>query len=115
MPDLGGFVRNVGSALRNPAVALDYGGWVRQRVVRADGPIRRIGGGRFGNFNSFSEYHSVAKNMSDAELAFLHRYSFRDGAIVDVGANLGLFSLVVRGRFPDRRVIAFEPAPSTFL
>jgi len=73
-------------------------------VLRADGPIRRIGGVRLGSFNSFSEYHFVAKNMSDAELAFLRRHSFREGEIVDVGANLGLFSLVVRGRFPDRRL-----------
>lgn len=48
-------------------------------MLRADGPIRRIGGVRLGSFNSFSEYHSVAKNMSDAELAFLRRHSFREG------------------------------------
>jgi len=42
--------------------------------------------------------------MSDAELALLRRHSFREGEIVDVGANLGLFSLVIRGRFPDRRL-----------
>ena len=57
MPDLGGFVRNVESAPRNPAVTLDYGGWVLQWLVRTDGPIRRIGGVRLGSFNSFSEYY----------------------------------------------------------
>lgn len=31
--------------------------------------------------------------------------------VLDVGANVGLYSLFVQERFPDARVYAFEPAP----
>jgi FkbM family methyltransferase len=34
--------------------------------------------------------------------------------IVDAGAHAGLFSLYLHDRFPDARIIAAEPAPSTF-
>jgi FkbM family methyltransferase len=34
-----------------------------------------------------------------------------DSCVLDVGANVGLYSLFVQERFPDARVYAFEPAP----
>ncbi|KAM3446732.1 hypothetical protein MY3296_009401 [Beauveria thailandica] len=34
--------------------------------------------------------------------------------IVDVGANIGLFSVYMKKRFPACQVVAFEPAPDTF-
>ena len=34
--------------------------------------------------------------------------------IVDIGANVGVFSRYARSRFPDARIIAFEPCPSTY-
>ncbi|MDT0269447.1 MATE family efflux transporter [Streptomyces sp. DSM 44915] len=33
--------------------------------------------------------------------------------VVDVGANIGLFSLFVKQRFPDAEILAFEPIPET--
>ncbi|NIM01841.1 MAG: FkbM family methyltransferase [Acidobacteria bacterium] len=41
---------------------------------------------------------------------------FADGplTVIDVGANVGYFSLYVFTRFPDARVIAFEPIDSNF-
>ncbi|KAB8205210.1 hypothetical protein BDV34DRAFT_235315 [Aspergillus parasiticus] len=34
--------------------------------------------------------------------------------IVDVGANIGLFSLYMKGKYPLAKIIAFEPAPENF-
>ncbi|KAM3504334.1 hypothetical protein MY10362_003638 [Beauveria mimosiformis] len=34
--------------------------------------------------------------------------------IVDVGANIGLFSVYMKSKFPACKVVAFEPAPDTF-
>ncbi|KAM3547045.1 hypothetical protein ARSEF1564_000086 [Beauveria bassiana] len=34
--------------------------------------------------------------------------------IVDVGANIGLFSVYVKKKFPACKIVAFEPAPDTF-
>jgi FkbM family methyltransferase len=33
--------------------------------------------------------------------------------IFDIGANVGLYSVVLGQRFPDARIVAFEPIPST--
>jgi FkbM family methyltransferase len=43
-------------------------------------------------------------------------YSIRkgNGAILDIGANIGHFSLPVSKRFPGRKVIAFEPNPLVY-
>ncbi|OWV05650.1 hypothetical protein B5D80_17835 [Micromonospora wenchangensis] len=34
-----------------------------------------------------------------------------DGIVIDVGANIGLFTLFLKRKFPDARVRAFEPMP----
>lgn len=77
-------------------------------------PVRLVHGVRLGGFNSFSEYNSTIGNISTSEKAFLERLVLSSGAIVDVGANLGLFTLLLRKQFPNHRIIAFEPSPSTF-
>ncbi|KAJ3492772.1 hypothetical protein NLG97_g5157 [Lecanicillium saksenae] len=34
--------------------------------------------------------------------------------IVDVGANIGLFTVYMKKKYPDCKLLAFEPAPDTF-
>ncbi|KAF9881769.1 amino acid adenylation domain-containing protein [Colletotrichum karsti] len=34
--------------------------------------------------------------------------------IIDAGANIGLFSIYMKQKYPNARIIAFEPAPDTF-
>ncbi len=115
MASLQKYIRNARTVLRQPAIALEYANWALQTGLSAHGPVRTVCGVRLGNFNGFSEYHSVAKGISDGELKFLRRHPLGEGAIIDVGANLGLFSLVIDSFSPkSRRIIAFEPAPSTF-
>jgi FkbM family methyltransferase len=57
---------------------------------------------------------------SGMEARFMHEEIFRDGCydvvalpaqplVVDVGANIGMFSLFVKLRYPDASVLAFEP------
>jgi FkbM family methyltransferase len=64
---------------------------------------------------------------SDGEAEFIHREIFLDNCylrhgitlsdsavVVDVGANVGLFTLYVTARWPGARVLAVEPIPDTF-
>ena len=37
-----------------------------------------------------------------------------DACVIDIGANIGLFSLFVQRQAPNARIYAFEPAPHTF-
>jgi FkbH-like protein/FkbM family methyltransferase len=44
-----------------------------------------------------------------------HGITLRDGAtVVDIGANIGMFSLFVMSRVPGARIYAFEPAPAVY-
>lgn len=61
----------------------------------------------------FSEIHFI-HNEVFVERAYLkHGIRLSDSArIVDVGANVGLFSLFVMEEFPGARILAFEPIPA---
>jgi FkbM family methyltransferase len=53
----------------------------------------------------FNGFHELALTREIVRLAH------RGGLLVDVGANMGYFSLLWAGSNPRARVIAFEPAP----
>lgn len=106
-------IKNVSIAFKRPKLALKYLGWLTKCFLSNGAPVRNLHGIRFTNFNGFSEYHSLGAGVSQEELAFINSWPFGDGVMIDVGANLGLFSLLLSKRYPDRRVLAFEPSPST--
>jgi FkbM family methyltransferase len=110
---MNGFLQNCRTILKRPGIGLQYAIWVFQSVMHHK-PVRRLHGVKLSEFSDFSEYHSVAGGVSIEELAFIENYPFGDGAMLDVGANLGLFALLMNRRFPDRTIFAFEPNPSTF-
>jgi FkbH-like protein/FkbM family methyltransferase len=57
----------------------------------------------------------VYKEVFEDECYLRHGVILRDGAtVVDIGANIGLFSLFVMSRFQNSAIYAFEPAPVTY-
>jgi FkbM family methyltransferase len=62
--------------------------------------------------------------LSTIDARFLYDEIFREGCyddiglpgrslVIDVGANIGMFALFVKMRYPDAEVLAFEPAPQS--
>src|SRR6185436_17412523 len=52
------------------------------------------------------------KEIFEDECYLRHGIRLRDGdTVVDIGANIGLFSLFVMSRSKNPRIYAFEPAP----
>ncbi|MCJ1241508.1 hypothetical protein MMC14_009513 [Varicellaria rhodocarpa] len=62
---------------------------------------------------------------SKEEAQFIYKEIFQDHCydipnlsetpfIVDAGANIGLFSLYMKQKYPSSKILAFEPAPETF-
>lgn len=102
------------SALRHPEIKLEAASWLFQKYVLRRDPVRLLHNIPLSSFVDFSEFHSATSLVSKAEYDFLRKHDFGDGAVLDIGANLGMFSLVVAGRYNDRRILAFEPGPSTF-
>jgi FkbM family methyltransferase len=110
------FARNLITAARRPALAAEYVNWLMQLALRRGRPVRALHGRvKLGSFANFSEFHSVDNFLNDQEVRFLSNYPFGDGPLLDVGANVGLVSLLLAQRYPERTVHAFEPNPSTYV
>lgn len=108
-------VRNAASLARDPAMVGEYLGWIASSARTGGKPSRRLLDGiEVGGFANFSEYHSVPQFINAAERRFFEESPFGAGPIIDVGANIGLVSLLLARRFPDREIHAFEPNPTTF-
>jgi FkbM family methyltransferase len=107
--------RNAASLARDPSMVGEYLAWIASSARSGGNPSRRLLDGiEVGGFSNFSEYHSVPEFINAAERRFFEQSPFGDGPIVDVGANIGLVSLLLARRFPDRDIHAFEPNPTTF-
>jgi FkbM family methyltransferase len=108
-------IRNFKTLISNPSVARDYFLYWESRLANSGRAVRKFPGGiMITELCNFSEYLSIADFVSDEELEFLSTYPIGEGEIIDVGANLGVVSLILARRFPQRTIHSFEPAPSTF-
>ena len=84
-------------------------------LARHGEPVRTLAGGlKIGGLSGFGEFHASGAFLSAAEQRFLNEFPFGDGPILDVGANVGIFSLLMAGRYPGRDIHAFEPNPRTY-
>jgi FkbM family methyltransferase len=107
--------RNAASLASDPAMVGEYLAWIFSSAKSGGKPSRNLLDGiQVGGFSSFSEYHSVPVFINAAERRFFEQSRFGEGPILDVGANIGLVSLLLARRFPDRVIHAFEPNPTTF-
>ncbi len=107
------FAKRLMTALRRPAIGGEYLSWFAQRNVLGVDPTRLLHDLRIGSFANFSEYHSAPRCLNSDEFAFLTTCVPGDGQIVDIGANIGIVTLVLANRYRDRVVHAIEPNPFT--
>jgi FkbM family methyltransferase len=107
--------KNAITAIKNPRMLLEYGIWQIKRVYSAGNPEKRMPNGvRIANLTGFSEYVTFSTAMTNAELKFFRERDIGPGALLDVGAHVGLISLTLAQCHPDRTIHAFEPSLSTF-
>src|SRR5215216_3948850 len=108
-------IRNARTLLSNPTIAWEYLYYWGSKLTNSGQAVRTFPGGiRITELCNFSEFHSISGFISEEEREFLSKYPIGPGAVIDVGANLGLVSIVLARRFPERTVHSFEPGPSTF-
>ena len=108
------FYQNIARLFSNPGLALDFIGYIYSKVRHQGKAVRHLyKGASITGFSGFSEYHSCAEFVEAHEYAFLTEYPLPTGTVLDVGANLGIVSLVLAHRYPNRTIHAFEPNPST--
>jgi FkbH-like protein/FkbM family methyltransferase len=121
-----------GSALRKNrdgvnAILLELGGWAAtgRRVPQAlkpswaDGPRSRKrcvlpNGLEIAHLNQY-ETDYLYKEIFEDRCYLKHGIRLRDGdTVVDIGANIGMFSLFVLANCANARVFALEPAPVVY-
>lgn len=106
--------KNASTALRDPEILHR---WIRYQWAARTGqePALRIGAGIFRGFPHFNAYLGAWKYRPDgAEEQFLVRSLHGAKTVLDVGANFGVFTMLMCEYALDARVYAFEPDPRTF-
>ncbi len=67
-----------------------------------------------GSSDIFVFFHVFIAGGYQVLIDSLNRKSFAPAVIIDVGANVGYFSLIMKLIFPDAKILCVEPAPSNF-
>lgn len=108
------YSRRIATVIKNPNIGIKYISWLFQKHVAGQEPVRNIYGFTLGGFNGFSEYLTVSDAMSEDAETFIRSFRPSRGAILDIGANLGVFSLALSQRNKAHQFYAIEPGPTTF-
>jgi FkbM family methyltransferase len=108
-------IRNAMTLMRRPDIGAEYAKWLFQKYALRRAPVRTVRKDVvIGSYCNFGEYLSVRDFVGDDEYDFLQTHVFGDGAMIDVGANLGVVALILAARDPQREIYAIEPSPDTF-
>lgn len=108
-------LQNTKTFLSNPEVAWDYINYHVSKLRNSGQAVRLFPNDiTVTNLSGFSEFHSCSQCLSWEEREFLQKYLMGEGDLIDIGANLGIVSMILAKRFPERQFHAFEPNPSTF-
>ena len=108
------FLRNFQAVVREPGLGVEYVAYQLSRLRHGGRAERLVAGGvRVTGFSGFGEYHSCDEFVGPEESAYFTSCPTPAGAVVDIGANLGIVSVLLSRRFADRQVHAFEPNPHT--
>jgi FkbM family methyltransferase len=107
-------LRNLKTVISCPKFAFEYVDYFGSRLLH--GRPRRVlpGGIAVSSFSGFSEFHSVGDFVNSSERAFFTTFPFGRGDMFDIGANLGVISLLLAKNRASSNIFAFEPNPSTF-
>lgn len=107
--------RNLRTIVTNPALAAAYARWISGKL-RGEVVATLPFDARIGGFENFSNYWgTLCKIPGVKQIDHLASYLHGGSSVcLDVGANIGSFSVILGKRVPDCVIHAFEPASKTF-
>ena len=115
------FLQKVKTVTLNPAMLILYIKWFLNKRLGLDPKLKILNFGHIGHIRHFSEFIFVKDNIDEmkygGKIALIrHVLSKADkGAVFDIGANVGVYSIAMAGIDKGNVVYAFEPTPSTLL
>jgi len=107
-------INNVEKVLSDREIFFEYSKYLLSSLFNKECTKAVKDGVKISGFNNFSEYYNIENQVSESEHIFLNNYELGDGVVLDVGANMGLISLILSNKYPEKEIYAFEPNPSTF-
>ena len=108
-------IQNARRLLTDRRMLPAYLGWCASRTLGQPPALGLPFGGRLGEFQDFSEYWTnLDLYPTRAEQRLLRDHLRPGGVALDVGANLGVFSVMLGRLQPSATVYGFEPAGQTF-
>ena len=104
-----------GSASEKWSIFFKIYSWLLKK--KKDGKRKGIAKGNFLNF-TFSSYNYWTIDFLFEEIFLNEEYNFDSAThspvILDCGANIGMSVLYFKWKYPDSRIVAFEPNPNSF-
>jgi FkbM family methyltransferase len=108
-------LNNLKTVLTRPSIGVEFVEYNLSKLRNGGRAVRTITPGiKVTGLSGFGEYHFCKNFVNDQERRFFSQLPQVDGVILDVGANLGVVSVILSRRFADRVVYAFEPNPTTY-
>jgi hypothetical protein len=93
-------LQNPITAIKQPHIIGQYAIWSVRNLLSRKRVTKRVRRSvSIGGFSGFSEYLAVDDFLKDGDFSFFQKYSFDEGAFVDIGANMGVWSLVFASVF----------------
>jgi len=107
-------LRNLAAVLKDPGLGMEYLAYSASRAMHGGNAVRTLSQGiKVTGFSGFGEYHSCRNFVGPAEYAFYRGLPAAEGGVIDVGANLGIVTVILARRFADRPVHSIEANPFT--
>lgn len=109
------FIKNACRVLQDPEMFNAYAQWLINKLLGGV-VLPTHFGAKLGDFENFSNYWST-KNKIPSQEQFRWMANCIDSStnvIIDIGANIGLFSVALGKLCSEADIHAFEPVPSTF-
>ncbi len=104
-------LQNAITAIKKPHIIGEYAIWSVHKLLSRGSVRKKVRGNLIGGFSGFSEYLAVDGFLNSGDFIFFRDYPFDPGAIIDIGANMGVLSLVFAKRFPHGSIYAVEASP----
>src|SRR5262245_34207040 len=109
-----GFFTNALTAVRHPTVGWDYARWRLGQVL--DRPL--LVTGAFGTRLEASSYAGLVGTRGfvprPSEVAMIRALDSKSPVFIDVGANVGAWTVALAAAHPAARIYSFEPTPGEF-
>lgn len=84
------------------------------KYINPDGSVMLFGKPFFVPYQNYGDFIFFVQQVIIDDQYHVKKFLGANSAVIDGGANMGVFSVFVANKYPDSTIYAFEPTPYTF-